>query len=108
MKGAHFVRLVPLARLVHRQGPEERVMSNKTALLSRERILRLLSDEEVAAVSMAEGRRLPEGEDYVDLDHPQDGVRKVDGSVPARPGDVLPRSAVREQTWSAILSLIGR
>ncbi len=101
-------RVLLLAGRVHDGEPEEKPMSNMHALVTRERILRLLSDEEVAMVSMAEGRRLPEGEDYVDLEHPEDGVRKVDGSVPARPGDVLPRSAVKEQTWSAILGVVGR
>jgi hypothetical protein len=81
--------------------------SKKRELVDRERILSLLSDEEVARVSTSEEHALPEGEDYVDLDRPQDGVRKVDGSVPSHPGNVLPRSAVREQTWSAIVSMLG-
>jgi hypothetical protein len=83
-------------------------MPKKDAVMNRERILGLLSDDEVAKVSMTETRRLAEGEDYIDLARPQDGVRKVDGSVPPRPGDVLARSAVRDQTWSAILALVGR
>ena len=82
-------------------------MNCREGRLERENILKLLSDEEVARVSMAEGRRLAEGEDYVDLGRPQDGVHKVDGSVPSRPGDVLARSAVSEQTWASILKLIG-
>ncbi len=56
---------------------------------ARERILELLSDEEVAKVSTAE-----------------EGVRQVHGA--ATPvGRVLPRSAVRDATWSRIVSEIG-
>jgi hypothetical protein len=81
--------------------------TRKETQITREKILNLLSDEEIARISMAETRRPASGEDYIDLERPEDGVRKVDGSEPARPGDILPRSAVREQTWTAILAQIG-
>ena len=78
----------------------------KESYVTRKKIMSLLSDEEVARIGMAEARWPAEGEDYIDLEHPEQGVRRVAGSKPARSGNILPRSAVREQTWSAILSQV--
>ena len=50
-----------------------------------------------------------EGEDYVDLRRVRsEGVRKVDGTMPARYSEILPRSAVREGTWAAIVARLGQ
>lgn len=74
----------------------------------RERILELLSDEEVAKVSTAETQvRLPDGELYVDLERLDEGVRQAHGETTAV-GRLLPRSAVRDATWSKIVSQVGR
>lgn len=72
----------------------------------RERILGLLSDEEVERVSSAETRGLPDGEEYVDLERPEEGVRQAHGeAIPV--GRVVPRSAVGDATWGKILTGIG-
>ncbi len=76
--------------------------------VTREDITNLLSDEEIARIAAAQARWLSEGEDYVDLDHPEDGVHKVNSDAPPRPGHVVPRGLVGERAWSAILARLGR
>ncbi len=74
---------------------------------ARDRILELLSDEEVAKVSTAETQvRLADGEEYLDLDKLDEGIRQAHGQTTAM-GRVLPRSAVRDATWSRIVSHLG-
>jgi len=82
--------------------------SPKDTLLTRDVILNLLSEEEVERVSLAETRTLEDGEYYVDLEHPEKGVLKV--GIGEKPGSsrILPQSAVREETWSAIIRQLGR
>jgi hypothetical protein len=72
--------------------------------LTRDGILKLLSDEEVASVSTAEtAPRLSDGDEYLDLEQLSLGVQRA--PRPATPmGQVLPRKAVREATWAAILT----
>ncbi|MDB4974840.1 MAG: hypothetical protein JWN48_3181 [Myxococcaceae bacterium] len=76
----------------------------RSAYITREEILSLLSAEEVARVSTAEtGDRLGHGEEYLDMKELGQGVRRADGlSVPM--GFVLPRSAVNSDTWKTILT----
>jgi len=74
--------------------------------VTRETILKLLSDDEVAHVSTAEAAAsLPEGDEYLDLEDLARGVRKAPGATPPM-GQVLPRRAVREATWSKILGTL--
>jgi hypothetical protein len=76
-------------------------------LASRQSILELLSDEEVARVSTAEtAPGLAEGEEYLDLEQPARGVLRAKGS-PTTMGAVLPRKAVLEATWGRILGLLA-
>ncbi len=71
---------------------------------TRQQLLDLLSDEEVAKVSTAEDRvRLADGEEYVDLERIEEGVRQAHGETVAV-GRLLPRSAVRDTTWSRIVA----
>jgi hypothetical protein len=73
----------------------------RTEYVTRDAILKLLSDDEVAKVSTAEAASLTEGEEYLDLEHLEQGVRRArPGTKPAR---VLPRGAVQEATWRKIL-----
>jgi len=75
----------------------------RSALRKRDAILRLLTDDENAKTSRLEGQeRLAHGEDYLDLDKLEIGVLKADG-VMVDMGRILPRKAVREATWAAIL-----
>jgi hypothetical protein len=71
--------------------------------VARDTILKLLSDDEVARVSTAEtAANLSAGEEYVDLEHLDDGVRRA-GSANPPMGRLLPKKAVEEATWAKIL-----
>jgi len=75
--------------------------------LTRDSVLKLLSDDEVGRVSTMEGdARLMAGDEYVDLEHLNQGVRRAAGNSMSM-GGVLPRKAVREDTWSQIVTLIS-
>ncbi len=72
--------------------------------VTREHILKLLSDFEVAKVSTAEtAPKLLEGEEFVDLEQLSSGVQCADGAGTPM-GRVLPRKAVHEETWSKIVT----
>ena len=76
--------------------------------LTRDGVMKLLSDHEAASVSSAESKeKLDEGDEYLDLEHLDEGVRKADGLIVIM-GRVLPRKAVHETTWSKILAVVGR
>jgi hypothetical protein len=76
----------------------------RSAHVTREDVLDMLSAEEVARVSTAETtERLGHGEEYLDMKALGQGVRRADGiSVPM--GFVLPRSAIHADTWKKILA----
>jgi hypothetical protein len=75
--------------------------------LTRDGVLKLLSDDEAASVSNAESaQELAEGDEYLDLEHLDEGVRKADGLI-VNMGRVLPRKAVHESTWSKILAVVS-
>jgi hypothetical protein len=76
--------------------------------VARERILKLLSNEETARVSNAEGAsRLREGTEYLDLEHLEQGVQRAKAATAVTMGHVLPRSAVSAETWSKILAQLA-
>ncbi len=71
---------------------------------TRESVLELLSDDEVATVSTAEtAGRLLEDDEYLDLDRLDQGVQRAIGTAP-KMGSVLPKKAIRLETWSKILA----
>jgi hypothetical protein len=74
--------------------------------LARDTILKMLSDEENAKVSRAESAAgLPDGEEYVDLEHLVAGVQVAKAPMTtALTGRIVPRSAVRGETWSKIVA----
>jgi hypothetical protein len=75
----------------------------RTAHVTRENILMLLTDDEVASVCTAETAVRPlEGEEYFDLNDLDQGVRKMLGTAPPM-SRLLLRRAVRQETWSKIL-----
>ena len=77
--------------------------TEKKKIETRDRILNLLSDAEIASVSTAEtAASLSEGDEYIDLDQPDQGVSRADGIAVAI-GRVLPRKAVRDETWEKII-----
>ena len=76
--------------------------------VTREAILNLLSDEEVARVSHAEtAARLTCGDQYLDLDALENGVRTNAGASEAV-DSVVPRNGVHEATWKKIVSLLQK
>ena len=81
-------------------------MSNdeRTAYVTRDAILKMLTDDEVAKVSTAETvSRLSSGEEYLDLEHLELGVQRADGSATPM-GRVLPKKAVHANTWTKIVA----
>jgi hypothetical protein len=76
----------------------------KTSLVTRDALLKLLSDDEVASVSSAEtAGQLADGEEYLDLQNLDKGVRKAKrgNTLAAR---VLPKKAIHAKTWEKILA----
>ena len=73
--------------------------------IARDTILKLLSDEENAKVSSAEGAAvLAQGEEYVDLERLDRGIQRADaGMTKGTIGHIVPRRAVHGETWSKIL-----
>jgi hypothetical protein len=72
--------------------------------VTRNVILRLLSDDEVARVSTAEARTaVPADAEYVDLENLQRGVQKV-GASQVVMSQIIPRSAVSSGTWDQIIA----
>lgn len=71
---------------------------------SREAILNLLSDEEISKVSTdEEPPRLIEADEYIDLEHLERGVQQVHANSKINTKNVIPRSAIKEETWHKII-----
>jgi hypothetical protein len=71
-------------------------------------ILQFLSDDEVARVSAKEGGAwLADGEEYIDMAAPDNGVRCVHRAMQLTIGQVLPRRAVSAETWAKIGARFG-
>ena len=80
--------------------------SARDAYFTRNRVLKALSDDEIASVSTAEtADRLDNGDEYLDLEHLELGVLQADAAA-APMGRVLPRKAVHAKTWSKLLAKI--
>jgi hypothetical protein len=81
--------------------------AERTEYITRDSILKMLSDDEVDRVTTKETEfRLAEGEEYVDLTELQLGVQRARGARTAM-GNVLPRSAVLEETWTRIVAKLA-
>jgi hypothetical protein len=75
----------------------------KSAREMRDSILELLSDDEAARVGVQDGEeRLADGDEYIDMAAPDNGVRCVHGAMQRTMGRVLSRSAVSTETWAKI------
>jgi hypothetical protein len=75
---------------------------SKAEHVTRENILMLLSDDEVASVSTAETMVRPlDGEEYLDLEDLEQGVRSALGTAP-KMGRLLLRRSVHKDTWAKI------
>jgi hypothetical protein len=77
--------------------------------VTRDSILKLLSDEENGRVSTAEAApRLTEGAEYLDLEHLDRGVQRASAvTAKSTMGRVLPRGAVSAETWRKILAQLA-
>lgn len=74
-------------------------------LSARKSIMMLLTDEENARVTTAEaGVSLVEGSEFLDLKHLERGVQRVSGAAIPEMADVIPRSAVGNDTWRRIVT----
>jgi hypothetical protein len=74
----------------------------RTEHITRQNVLMLLSDDEVASVSTAETTAHPlDGEEYLDLEDLDQGVRSALGTAPPM-GRVLLRRSVHADTWTKI------
>jgi len=85
-------------------------MSNdkRSEYLTRNSILKQLSDVEVTHVSTAEtADRLADGDEYLDLEQLDHGVQKACGAINRTMGRVLPRKAVHAATWQKLISLLA-
>jgi hypothetical protein len=71
--------------------------------VTRESVLKLLSDNENARVSTAEAAALANGDEYLDLEHIDQGIKKAHGTT-AKTGSVLPKKSVEAATWTKILA----
>lgn len=79
--------------------------SARDELSARNFIMMLLSDEETARVTTAEaGASLVEGSEFLDLDHLERGIQRASGAATPEGADVIPRSAVGNDTWSRIVT----
>jgi hypothetical protein len=88
------------------QGNKEPTMKNdkRSEYITRDSILKLLSDDEVTTVSTAEtAARLSDGDEYLDLERLDQGVQRASGKSAAM-GRVLPRKSVHADTWNKILT----
>jgi hypothetical protein len=75
----------------------------KTEYVTRDSILKLLSDDEVASVSTAEtADRLADGDEFVDMRHLDKGVQHAGKWTPI--GRVVPRKSVHASTWTKIVA----
>ena len=82
--------------------------AERASEVARDVILKLLSDEETARVSTAEGASgLTEGAEYLDLEHLDRGVQRAKAATGVTMGHLLPRSAVRGETWRKILAQLA-
>ncbi|HEX7478467.1 MAG TPA: hypothetical protein VF331_11715 [Polyangiales bacterium] len=71
--------------------------------VTRDQIMKTLSDAEVASVSTAEtALHLADGEEFLDLAQLGKGVQRAVATTAT--GRVLPKKAVHEKTWTKILT----
>lgn len=78
--------------------------NKRTEYLTRDRLMKLLSDDEVASVSTAETKAfLANGAEYLDLEKLELGVLHASASTGSL-SNVLPRKAVHENTWKKLVA----
>ena len=80
----------------------------RSEYVTRDSIMQLLSDDEIASVSTAEtAKRLVDGDEFLDLEDLDEGVQKASGSNTPM-GRILPKKAVHPVTWEKILAQLAK
>lgn len=84
-------------------------ISSRADYQERDTILKLLSDDENAKVSTAEGAvHLKEGDEYVDLEQLDRGIQRASAEMPNLTSSrMIPRNALHDETWAKIVALLG-
>ncbi|HET6336869.1 MAG TPA: hypothetical protein VFG30_26775 [Polyangiales bacterium] len=78
-------------------------MKKQPEPVTRDHILKILSDDEAASVTTAEtAAQLVHGDEFIDLTQLGMGVQRAEASHPTE--DVLPRKAVNEHTWQKVVA----
>lgn len=76
--------------------------------VSRDAILKLMSNDEIAKVSTAEAAAgLKAGDEYLDLEHLDQGIQQAGTAAEVNMEHAVPRSAVSSETWSKILAQLA-
>ena len=82
--------------------------TERAGYVTREAVLKLLSNEEIGKVSTAEAATgLKDGQDYLDLEHLERGIQQAGPGAVVKMGHVVPRSAVSAETWSRITAQVA-
>jgi hypothetical protein len=81
----------------------------RSEYFTRDSIMKLLSDEEIAKVTATESTTsLMDGDEYIDLEQLDQGVQTVTGSTAAiAVGRVVARKAVHERTWKNVVTQLA-
>ena len=83
------------------------VKETRNDMITRDAILMMLSDDEVASVSTAEAAvTLPPRSEYIDLDRLELGVQQSSAAALAM-GRILPKKAVHADTWRKIQTALA-
>ncbi len=76
--------------------------------VTRDKILSLLTDEEIAKVSNRETVASPiAGDEYLDLARLDLGVEQANSTASVNANDIIPRGAVSAATWAKIKTVIA-
>ena len=83
-------------------------LAERAEYVTRDTIMKLLSDDEVAKVSNAETAYvLPGASEYLDLENLDKGVQRSQSETEITIGNALPRTAVSKETWDKILAQLS-
>ena len=83
-------------------------LAERAEFATRDQIMKLLSDAEIAKVSNAETAFvLTEGSEFLDLEHLDKGVQRSQAGTQVTIGSALPRSAVSQKTWDKLLTQLS-
>lgn len=81
----------------------------RSEYFTRDGIMALLSDDEIAKVTAAESATsLADGDEYIDLEQLDQGVRTVvGGAIPLTVGRAIAKKAVQGRTWDKVVAQLA-